>query len=167
MPFIKRRDRDEIRPGLQRSTQRGFVVFAVDAVSSVLEVPGPNARVDIPGAHTWDEDQVVVFTKSFNGLPVPLSGPIRKPIGGKVGVETIETGRQDIPLMFLLDQQGDEDGVVRGIPDAVALRVLEQLGPLLRVDQVGVVHIEEGKKLAGVGPVLEEGRVLPVSERRR
>jgi len=167
VPFVKGCYRDEIRPGLQRGAQRGFVIFAVDAVSRVLEVPGSNARVDVPGAHAGDEYQVVVFTERFQRVPVPLSGPVGKPIRRKVGVDAIETGGQDVPLVFLLDQQRDEDGVVPRVPDAVTLRVFEQFGPLLRVHQIRVVHVEEGKKLAGVGSVLEESRVLPVPERRR
>ncbi len=136
MPFIKRCYRDKIRPGLQCGTQRSFIVFAVDAVSRVLEVPGSDAGVDIPGAHARDEYQVVIFAESFNRVPVPLSGTIGKPISGKVGVDTIKTGSEDIPLVFLLNQQGDEDGVIRGIPDAVTLCVLQQFGPLLRVHQI-------------------------------
>ena len=136
VPFVKRRHRDEIRSGLQCSAQRGFIVLAVDAVSSVLEVPGSNACVNVPRTHTWDKYQVVVLAESFNGIPVPLRGPVGKPISSKVGVDAIETSGQDFPLMFLLHQQGDEDGVIRGVPDAVALCVFQQLGPLLRVHQI-------------------------------
>lgn len=167
VPLIKRCYRYKIGPGLQRSAQRGFVVFTVDAVSSVLEVPGSNARVNIPWAHTWDEYEVIIFTERFNRVPVALSGAVGKSISSKVSVETIKTGSQDIPLMFLLNQQGNEDGIIRGVPDAVTLCVFQQFGPLLRVHQIWVIHIEERKELASVCAVLKESRVLSISERRK
>lgn len=166
VPFIEGGDGDKIRLGLQRVAQRGLVVLAVDAVSGVLEVPGSHAGVNVAGPHAGDEDQVVVFAEGFERLPVALGGPVGKAIGGKVGVDAVEARRQDIPLVLLLYQQGDEDGVVRSISDAAALRVLQEFGPLLRVEQIGVVDVEERKELAGAGPVLEEGRVLTVSEVR-
>lgn len=124
MPLVKGCDRDKIRPGFQCCTQRGFVVFAIDAVSSVLEIPGSNARVDISRAYTWNEHQVVIFTESFYRGPVTLRGTVGKTISGKVGVNAVEPCCQDISLVFLLHQQRDEDGVILGIPDAVGLRVL-------------------------------------------
>lgn len=164
VPFIEGRYGDKIWPGLQCGTQRGLVVLAVDAVSSVLEVPGSHARVNVAGPHAGNEYQVIIFTEGFNRLPVPLSGPIGKSISREVGVHAIKTRGQDIPLVFLLHQQGDKDGIVRRMPDAVARRVLQEFGPLLRVQQIGVVHIEEWQQLAGVGPVLEERGVLAVSK---
>lgn len=166
VPFVEGGYGDEIGLGLQRGTQRGLVVFAVDAVSGVLEVPGSHARVNVAGPHAGDEDQVVVLAEGFERLPVALGGPVGKTIGGKVGVDAVEARRQDIPLVLLLHQQGDEDGVVRSISDAAALRVLQEFGPLLRVEQIGVVDVEERKEFTCAAPVLEEGRVLTVSEDR-
>lgn len=166
MPFIEGGDRDKIWLGLQRGAQRGLVVLAVDAVSGVLEVPGSHARVNVAGPHAGDEDQVVVLAEGFERRPVALGGAVGEAIGGKVGVDAVEAGRQDVPLVLLLHQQGDEDGVVPSISDAAALRVLQEFGPLLRVEQIGVVDVEERKELAGVGPVLEEGRVITVTEDR-
>lgn len=166
MPFIEGGYGDKIGLGLQRGAQRGLVVLAVDAVPGVLEVPGSHASVNVAGPYAGDEDQVVVLTEGFERLPVALGGPVGKAIGGKVGVDAVKARRQDIPLVLLLHQQGDEDGVVRRISDAAALRVPQEFGPLLRVEQIGVVDVEERKELTGAGPVLEKGRVLTVSEVR-
>lgn len=68
--------------------------------------------------------------------------------------------------MLLLHQQGDEDGIVGSVSDTVALRVLQEFGPLLRIQQIGVVNVEERKELAGARPVLEKCRVLTVAEER-
>lgn len=124
VPFIEGRYGDKIGLGPQCGTQRGLIVLAVDAVSGVLEVPGSHARVNVAGPHAGDENQVIVLTEGFEGLPVPLGGPVGEPIGGKVGVDAVEARRQDIPLVLLLHQQGDEDGVVWSMSDAAALRVL-------------------------------------------
>lgn len=166
VPLIEGSYRDKIWLGLEGGAQRGLVVLAVDAVSGVLKVPGSHARVDVAGPHAGDEEQVVVLAEGLERLPVALGGAVGEAVGGKVGVDAVEARRQDVPLVLLLDQQGDEDGIVRGVPDAAALRVLQEFGPLLRVEQVGVVDVKERKELPGVGPVLEEGRVVTVPEDR-
>lgn len=167
VPLVKRRYRDKVRPSLQCCTQRGFVVFAIDAVSSVLKVPRSNAGVDISRTHTGNEDQVVVFAESFNRSPVALSGAVGEPVGGEVCVDTIKPRGQDVHLVLLIDQQCYENGVVRSIPDAAALCVLQQLSPLLRVQQIRVVYVKKWKKFASVCPVLEKRWVLSISEEKR
>lgn len=103
MPLVERGNGDKIGSRLQRRTQRGFVVFAVDAISSVFEVPWSNACVNVSWAHTRNEYEVVIVTEGFDRDPVALSGAVCETVGSEVGVEAIEPCSKDLSLMFLFN----------------------------------------------------------------
>lgn len=96
----------------------------------ILEIPRPNTGVNITWPHTRNEQQVVVFTECFNGLPIALSGAIGKPISGKVSVDSVETCRDDIPLVFLFNKKGYEDTIIGSISNATAFGVFKEFCPL-------------------------------------
>ena len=164
VPLVERCYGDEVGLSLQRRAQGVLVVLPVDAVARVREVPGPHAGVHVAGPHAGHKQQVVVLAEGPDGLPVAVGGAVGEAVGGEVGVEAVEAGREDVPLVLLVHHQGEEDGIVGCVAHAAALRVLQQLGPLLRVQQVRVVHVEQRQHFAAGRPVSEEGRVASVSK---
>lgn len=113
VPFVKRRDGDDVRPHVQRRLQGRLIVTAVHPVAHVVVVPRPDACVDITRADAGDEEEVVAVAKSFDGLPVLVRGAEGETVGSKVSVHAIKATCQDVVLVALLHNQGDEDGVIR------------------------------------------------------
>ena len=58
-----------------------------------------------------------------------MRGAVGKAVCGKVRVDTVEARGEDVPLVLLLDEEGDEDAIVGGVPDAAFLGVFQELRP--------------------------------------
>lgn len=148
MPLVKRSHGDDFGPGLQRRFQRRLVILAVDAVPCVVTVPGPDGGVDIAWTDTGDENQIVAIAESLNGSPVLLGRAVGKAISCKVRVNAVKAGIQDFGFMFLVHEQADKDAIVRGVSDASLPGALKQPSPDSWTLQIGVVNIEQRKKLS-------------------
>lgn len=112
MPFVKRCDGDNLRSHVERRLQGRLIVTAVHSVARVVVVPRPDAGVDVTGSHAGDEEEIVAVTESFDGLPVLMRGAEGEAVGGKVSVHAVKATREDVVLVALLHNQGDEDGVI-------------------------------------------------------
>lgn len=112
VPFIKGCDGDDLWPYIERCLQGGLIVAAVDPVSHVVVVPRPDAGVNVSGSNTGDEEEVVAIAESLDGLPVLVRGAEGEAVGGEVSVHAVEASCQDVVLVPLLHDEGDEDRVV-------------------------------------------------------
>jgi len=165
VPLVKGSDGDDFRSDGQRRLQRRVVVASVDPVPGVVVVPRPNRRVHVARTHAGDEQQVVGVAERLDGLPVLVGGAKGEAVGGEVGVYAVEAAGQDVVLVALFHDEGDEDAVVRRAPDAVGAAGRQELRPGLRRHQVGVVDVEQRQHSPRAGFESVEGAVLSVPEK--
>lgn len=112
VPFVKRCDGDDLWPHIQCRLQGRLIVTTVHPVARVVVVPRSDAGVDITRSNAGDEEEIVAITKSFDDLPVLVRGAEGEPVGSKISVHAIKATCQDVVLVALLHNQGNEDGVV-------------------------------------------------------
>ncbi|TNN47895.1 hypothetical protein EYF80_041896 [Liparis tanakae] len=71
----------------------------------------------------------------FLQLLVLVGGAEGEAVGGEVGVDAVKAAGQDVVLVALFHDEGDEDAVVRRAPDAVGAAGRQELRPGLRRHQ--------------------------------
>lgn len=148
MPLIEGGDGDYLRPHSQGCLQGCLIILAVDSVSSIVVVPGPDAGVDVPRPHTRDEHEVVGITEILHSFPVLMGGAKGEAIGGKVGIHSVESRSKDVMGVALLHEQSYEDPIIGSVADRVRPILCQEVGPGLGGCQIGVVDIKEWEALA-------------------
>lgn len=68
-------------------------------------------------------------------------------------------------IVALLDNEGDENAIIRRASDAVGAFGCQKLRPGLWGRQVGVIDIKEGQHSPGAGPESIEGTVFSIPEK--
>lgn len=119
MPLVEGSDGDDLRLHVQCRLQTSFVVSAIHSVASVVVVPGPYAGVDIARAYTWHKEQVVAITKGLEALPVLMRGAVGESVGSKICIHPVKSSSNDVMLVFLIHNEGDEDTIVWGSTQTV------------------------------------------------
>lgn len=167
MPFVKRRDGDDLRPHVECRLQNRLVVATVHPVASVVVVPRSNAGVDVTGSNAGDEEEVVPVTEGLNGLPVLVGGAEGEAVGGEISVHSVEATCQDVMLVTLLNNQSDEHGVVWGAAHTMGAGGSQKIRPGLWWSQIGVIDVEERKTFPCAGSELVEGSMITVPSETR
>lgn len=164
MPLVEGGDGDYFRSDRQSCLQGRVVVTSIDPVPGVVVVPGPNSGVHIPGADAGNEQQVICVTEGLDGLPVLVRGAKGEAVGGEVGVHAVEAAGEDVVLVALLDDESDENPVVRRASDVVGALRFQELRPGLGRSQVGVVDIKQRQDSPCAGPESVEGVMFSITE---
>lgn len=112
VPFVERGDGDDLGPHVERRLQGRLIVATVHSVARVVVVPRPDAGVDVPRSNAGDEKEIVAVAECLDDLPVLVRGAEGETVGGEISVHAVKATCQDVVLVALLHNQGDEDGVV-------------------------------------------------------
>lgn len=162
VPLVEGRNGHDFWPDGQGRLQGRLIVASVHPVPGVVVVPRPDGCIHVAGADAGDEEQVVGVAEGPDCFPVLVRGAEGEAVGGKVGVDAIKAARSDVVFVALLHDEGDENAVVRGPPDAVSAFGCQQLRPGLWRRQVGVVDVKQRQNLTRAGPESVEGAVVSV-----
>ncbi len=111
----------------------------------------PDSGVHVARSSAQHKQQVVLVAESFDCFPVLVRRSKGKAIRSKVGGHPIKPARQDVLLVTLLHNEGDEDAIIRSSSETVRAPDSQQLSPGLRWGKVGVIHIKEWKDLPSAG----------------
>lgn len=96
-----------------------------------------------------------------------MGGAKREAVGSKVGVHAVEAAGQNIILVALLDNEGEENPIVRRASDAPGAFSCEKLRPGLRRGQVGVVDVKERQDFSCAGPESVKGSMFSIPVKKK